>query len=293
MNVDNLVEKGLVKKKTYTEGKYKGLSVLKYSKRVFWDNLWNEDERLLNCRGTVIDEDNNIIVQPFLKVFNLGENGTDIDPEREVTCPRKVNGFMCAVTLTENYGLIVSTTGSLDSPFVELAKKWVDTLNLVNMIEGITLLFEVCDSSDPHIVPEEEGIYLLAVIDKELKMSLPEDMLDLGAEELNCKRPEVWKGKFKDLPLDVKHEGYMVRCTKTGETLCKIKSPHYLSKKMLQRVGKNKASKMWSNPKEFKQSLDEEFYDCFDWIVSNYTQDQYLMLSEQERRNIIENYYAK
>ena len=36
LNVNDLVEQGLVRKKTYTEGKYKGLSVLKYTKKVFF-----------------------------------------------------------------------------------------------------------------------------------------------------------------------------------------------------------------------------------------------------------------
>ena len=76
LNVDDLVEQGLVKKKTYTKGKYKGLSVLKYSRKVFFDNLWHLDDRLLECRGTVVDEADNIIVLPFKKVFNFGENGT-------------------------------------------------------------------------------------------------------------------------------------------------------------------------------------------------------------------------
>ena len=32
-NVDDLIEQGLVKKKTYTSGEFEGLSVLKYSKK--------------------------------------------------------------------------------------------------------------------------------------------------------------------------------------------------------------------------------------------------------------------
>lgn len=294
-NVDDLIEKGLVKKKTYTSGKYAGLSVLKYSRKVFYDNLWDIDSRLLEARGIVVDEDDNVIVLPFKKVFNLGENNTKVDPELEVVCPRKINGFMAAATMTDKYGLIISTTGTLDSEYAELAREWIDNGYTSKMIPNHTYLFEICDKSDPHVVSEDEGAYLIGVrkIGIGDKCLLPECMVGFEAATLNYDRPDVWEGKFKDLPLEVKHEGYMVRDAKTGLTLCKVKSKHYLSKKALQRVGKSKVSKMWNNPELFKQQLDEEFYEVFDIILDTFTQEEYLSLSEQERRSWIENYFEE
>ena len=96
LNIQDLIDQDLVVKKSYTEGVYKGLSVLKYHRKVFFNNLWHLDERLLECRGTVVDEDWNVIVLPFKKVFNLGENGTQVDPDRGVIIPEKINGFMAA-----------------------------------------------------------------------------------------------------------------------------------------------------------------------------------------------------
>lgn len=294
-NVDDLIEQGLVKKKTYTEGKYAGLSVLKYSRKVFYDNLWNIDSRLLEARGIVVDEDDNVIVLPFKKVFNLEENNTKVDPNTDVVCPRKINGFMAAATMTEKYGLIISTTGTLDSEYAELARKWIEKGFSNKMIPKLTYLFEICDKSDPHVVKEDEGAYLIGVRSHatEDKYLLPECIVNFEAANLDYKRPDVWEGKFKDLPLDVKHEGYMVRDSTTGETLCKIKSKHYLGKKALQRVGKTKASKMWNNPELFKQQLDEEFYKVFDKILDTFTQEEYLSLTEQERRSWIENYFEE
>ncbi len=292
-NVDDLIEQGLVKKKTYTEGAYKGLSVLKYSRKVFYDNLWYLDERLLECRGIVIDEDDNVIVLPFKKVFNLGENNTTVDPDKEVVCPRKVNGFMAAATMTDKYGLIVSTTGTLDSEYAALARKWIEKGYSYKMPLERTYLFEICDRSDPHIVAEEEGAYLIGCRFTDELITFDEDSLYFESQLLNYKRPEMWVGVFKDLPLDIKHEGYMVRDKASSETLCKIKSNHYLGKKALQRVGKTKASKMWNNPNLFKQQLDEEFYKVFDKIIATFTQEEYLSLSEQQRRLWIENYFEE
>lgn len=291
LNVDDLVEQGLVRKKTYTEGKYKGLSVLKYTKKVFFKNLWHLDERLLECRGTVVDEEDNVIVLPFKKVFNLGENGTKVDPERMVACPVKVNGFMLAVTQTEKYGLIVSTTGTLDSSFAELGKKWVATLNKEELLLNGTYLFEVCDKTDKHIVDEEEGIYLIGAQWNYESNLVVESTLDKHAEKLGAKRPDVVTCKFKELDLNVEHEGFMIRCAESGVVLAKSKSPHYLVKKALLRMGGKRANLMFNHPKSFKQQIDEEYYELHEYIVDKYSLEEYITFTQDKRRNIFEEYF--
>lgn len=292
-DVSDLIEKGLVIKKTYTEGKYKGLSVLKYHRKVFYNNLWHIDERLLECRGTVVDEDWNVIVLPFRKVFNYGENGTTVDPEREVIIPEKINGFMGAATMTEKYGLIISTTGSLDSEYAELARKWiVKGYHLEEMIKGCTYLFEICDKSDPHIVEEKEGAYLIGLRHHNEEKHLSSELtLDLPALRVhNFKRPIVGVMKFKDIP-DTKKEGFMVRDAETEEVLCKLKSPHYLSKKAIMRLGKAKVDILFDNPNLFKQRIDEEFYEFVDYLAENVDKEVWRSYNDQQRREFIERYY--
>ena len=127
-NVDDLVAKNLVTKKTYTEGPFAGLSVLKYKNNVFWDNLWHTDSRLLECRGMVVDAEDNVVIWPFTKIFNRFENGTDLPPDQQVVCIRKVNGFMATAAIHKD-NLLVSTTGTLDSEFSELARKYLEKMN--------------------------------------------------------------------------------------------------------------------------------------------------------------------
>lgn len=290
LNVDDLVEKGFVKKKTYTDGPYKGLSVLKYTRKVFYDNLWHLDPRLLECRGTVVDEEDNVVVLPFKKVFNLGENGVSVDPEKEVYAARKINGFMLATTYTKKYGLIVSTTGSLDSDFVELGKKWVKGLTDAVYYPNATLLYEVCDPSDQHIVEEENGIYLLGIRMHDGRL-MPEPFVDGYSSKLGTKRPDFMKCRFKDVSLDVKHEGWMISDYYTGEHLCKIKSPHYLSKKAIMRLGSSRVEDMFNDKNKFKRKLDEEFYECVDWIVDSFDKEVWKGYSDQQRRKLLEGYF--
>ncbi len=249
-----------------------GLKVLKYKNKVFFKNLWDKDT--INARGLVLDEDDNIVNYPFTKVFNLGENDTTVDPERMVICPRKVNGFMACATMHKG-DLLISTTGSLDSDFVELAKKYITKVPN----DGISYMFEICDPSDPHVVPEEVGAYLIGGRKKVLNSHLIwEEALDDIAKIYGYKRPEVWEGKFKDLPLDVKHEGYMVRDYHTEKTLCKIKSKHYLF------------TKFWMRSKKAYnvQEVEEEFFELVEKIRNTFTETEWSELDQQTRRAFIE-----
>ena len=148
-------------------GGYPGLYVLKYSKKVFYDGLWNE--YLEECRGTIVDRDFNVVSRPFTKVYNFGieKNAPVLSGDTLVTAYRKVNGFMVAVTWC-NDDILVSTTGSTDSPYVSMAKEmmlkhqcWEDWRFTVRNAEGMTLLFECVHPGDPHIVVENPGMYFL------------------------------------------------------------------------------------------------------------------------------------
>ncbi|CAM0048799.1 RNA ligase and tail fiber protein attachment cata lyst [Vibrio phage K354] len=290
-NVQDLIDQGLVTKKTYTEGVYKGLSVLKYHRKVFYNNLWHLDGRLLECRGTVVDENWNVVVLPFKKVFNLGENNIRVDPEKDVILPEKINGFMCAVTMTEKYGLIISTTGTLDSDYAKLARKWIEKVD-ADFFEGNTYLFEICDKSDPHIVEEEEGAYLIGIRNNVNGNLLTEQACDVavGINMYGYHRPEWTIVKFKDIP-ETKKEGFMVRCAETHEVLCKLKSKHYLNKKFFSRAGSKKLNKVYS--KDFKKIVEEEYYPLQEFIVGNYSKDMWGTLSEQERLAICEKFLNK
>lgn len=296
-NVDDLIAKGLVHKKTYKDGPYSGLSVLKYKNNVFWDNLWHTDSRLLECRGMVVDSDDNVIIWPFTKIFNRFENGTDINRNQAVTVTRKVNGFLAAAT-THNEELLVSTTGTLDSDFVALAKKYIkiEDVKLSEFTENWTLIFEICDASDPHIVEEEQGAYLIGCRCIQTGKMLEEYKLDLIAFRCNWNRPEWHNMIFSDVvktSKECQHEGFVVRDFDTGELLLKIKSPHYLAKKFLMRGNQKKWDMLWDDPKSAKKRVEEEFYGLLDWIRFAFTKEEWSLTKEQDRRKIIETYFER
>lgn len=290
----SLIEQGLVKEKKYPNG----LSVFKYARKVFYDALWNTDPLLLEARGMVLDAEGNKVIWPFTKVFNYNENGTTLHPDTPVVCPRKVNGFMASVRWYHDE-LLVSTTGTLDSEYVAMARKHIEKLQGIEvMASNCTVLFEICDPSDPHIVEEEVGAYLIGgrymentCFEGEM---LEEGQLDVWATLIGAKRPEVFRGTFGevlDLLKECKHEGYMVRLADTEETVMKLKSPHYLTKKFLMRMGKNKVEYMFNEKEAFLKNTDEEFYAVVHHITRWYTIEDWQARDDVARRSIIEDFF--
>lgn len=295
---EELIKAGLVKQKRYENG----LSVFKYARKVFYDRLWETDPLLLEARGMVLDDAGNKVIWPFTKVFNYLEYnaGADLWKDTQIIAPRKINGFMAACRYWKGE-LIVSTTGSLDSDFAVLARTYIEKLPGIEIAaSNLTMIFEICDPSDPHIVEEEAGAYLIGArlmqnCSYEDEM-LNEAQLDSYAELLGAKRPEVFEGTFGELwemVRECKHEGWMVRLKTTGETVMKIKSPHYLSKKFIMRMGDKKVDNMFDCKEEFMKTLDEEFYAVVNYITRWWDKDKWKETSEADRRAVIEKYFEK
>lgn len=282
---------------------YPGLFVIKYTKNVFYDNLWYLDPILLECRGLVVDEKYNIIVKPFTKVFNYKENGTTIELDELCTIVEKVNGFMACATLDRDISdeLIISSTGSLDSTFVDLARSHINPfkdLIFKNIQDGQTLIFEVCDKDDPHIIPEVEGLYLIGSNIKSYNLpntfyKCSEESLDILSANIGCLRPY----HLDDLPFKevlnsskiCRHEGYMVY-SKTASL--KLKSPYYLITKFLARAKETKLFNIICSDRNMAvKSINEEFYPLIDYIILN--KEEFIKLEEQQKIKFVSEFLGR
>ncbi|QIG60616.1 RNA ligase [Vibrio phage VPT02] len=301
-NVQDLIDRGLVKTKEYDNG----LKVLKYDRSVFFKNLWHLDERLLDCRGRVVDADWNVIVNPFTKVFNYGENGTGNNLRKDCLYREvhKLNGFLGCVTRSSEYGMLYSTTGTLDSTYAQMVKEMFleHTRNIDEIHPDFTLMFEVCHPDDPHIVPEHAGIYLIGCRhtgegEDEAEEPMTEKELDKLALAFGWKRPEHRLDTLENILARAKTsktEGVMVCSALNDEHLFKYKTPHYLSKKLLMRLGKARVENLFDNPEQFKKNLkDEEFFGFVDYVAQYIGRDLWKTMKEQERRELIECWFDK
>jgi hypothetical protein len=243
-----------------------GIYVLKYKKRVFYDNLWNE--YIAECRGSIVDKDFNLVSYPFTKIYNYGieKAAPVLSTDTKVTAFRKVNGFMVAVTV-HNGELLVSTTGSTANDYVDYAKEmivthasladWRMVLGTADTL-GMTFMFECVHPKDPHIVVEKPGMYILGYRENFWQSTVGHDpyvLMDL-ANMLNCYRAEsvmTNMARLQELAKECRHEGY-VFYTDEGVS-AKIKSPYYLTSKWVAR--NPRTDKLVDLNKEIKHNLDE------------------------------------
>lgn len=282
---NRLVSEGLVTCKDV--GDY---TIFKYARKVFYKNLWTPELELF--RGTVF-KGSRLVVEPLRKVYNYGENGSglELSLDTPVILDYKVNGFMLNVTCVDGE-LLFSTTGSLDSPFVELGKamfsKFIteEQVEVIERMEGVPFTFEVVSMLDPHVIPEVLGLHLLRVGD----FTLGER--NKIAEEYGFMCHVVQYTTLKNALLMSEasdFEGWMVYSL-NEELLFKLKTKYYLTTKFLMRSKKASESLFGSDAKEvFK---DEEFFKLITWIKDTMSKEQWDSATEQERRFWIEQFFS-
>lgn len=268
-----------------------GLFIHKFKRKVFYDNLWDNHPQLIEARGLITDVQDNIIQYPFTKIFNRNENGIDIPKSHIVLAVDKINGFMAAVTWN-NGEVLVSTTGSVNSDFVEMAK---EMLPLDKMVDGLktfsshTFCFEIVHHNDPHIIEEKVGAYLIGARQKKQGSEQWKQLsLDKQAKEWGVKRPVWFCDLFHNILLDLKdykREGYVIYDTES-DTVLKLKSPFYLTSKFIARTKRLELI----FDKCYKQHFEEEFYTLCEFLQKTYTKDKFLEIEEQDRLKIVRNW---
>lgn len=269
-------------------------TVLKYKNKVFYKGLWTPE--LCELRGTVVDDNFDIVQRTFTKIFNVGEDkAPKIADDSPVTAVEKVNGFMGAASLRDGK-LFVSTTGSIASDFADLARKHIEALNIDAMLPDLTYTFEICDETDRHIVPELFGAHLLGAREKtwgSAQHALSERTLDQTALAMGAMRPKWAKydtfQELKDKVRTVNHEGFVIWDDFGNEV--KIKSPYYLATKFLGRKTVERMEKILDDPREAKKILDEEYYVVIDYLATH--KETFMEMTEWERMMFLRDFFDR
>jgi hypothetical protein len=243
----------------------------------------------------VVDDNFNIVQRPFTKIFNFGEDKAPKFKDDEwVTAVEKINGFMAAATVRDGH-LFISTTGSIASDFADLAREHIEKLDWWKMAPGHTHIFEICDETDQHVVPEKFGAYLLGARMKlweAPQRSFEEEELDALADELGCMRPTAYDMTFRELKESlrlVKHEGYVAWAPDGREI--KFKSPYYLATKFFGRKTPERLEKLLDDPREAKRIIDEEYYVAIDYLAKY--KGTFIEMTELERMAFLREFFDR
>jgi hypothetical protein len=154
-------------------------------------------------------------------------------------------------------------------------------------MRGMTFMFECVHPSDPHIIPEDAGMYILGYRENELGSKIGHDACVLQDLSImfKCHKPvglTACVSEVKTLAKECKHEGFVFY--HADGRAAKIKSPYYLVKKF---VARNPRTDKLMRP-DIKQSIDEEYYPLIDAIQADI--GAYTALDEQARLAWVRNF---
>lgn len=284
--------KRLIKIRESDDGRFR---VLKYSKMTHYKSVWNEYTR--ECRGLVIDKDNNIISYPFSKFFNLNieKNADKFDENEVVYAIRKINGFL-AIVSKYNGELVINTAGSFNSEFVDKIKHYIDESNWLSVLdENYTYMFEcvVEDENADHVTKEKEGLTLLGYREKVIGSPLyykKEDIIPV-ALKLKCNTSDYYIMPLCELvkmcAQTVDHEGFVIYAMDGSNRMAKIKSRKFLTKRFLAGLT-DKSMDRILDELHLDENLDEEFVPLVRHIISQ--KEQWSKMTHLDRVRVIKKF---
>lgn len=221
--LNKYVEDGLLMRAKH---KIYPLHIYNYTRTVQYGNLW--DDVTINFRGTILDEDGNLVAKSFPKFKNFEEHSMDEIPNEDFNIYEKMDGSLGIVYFYDNKWNM-ATRGSFNS---DQAIKGLEILNRYDLSlldVNYTYLFEIIYPENVIVVRyNEEKLVLLAkynVITGE-EGDVQTEYYKANFDVVNCYNN--LPNNFIDLKKDIEDnkEGYVLRF-KNGMRV-KIKGEQYV-----------------------------------------------------------------
>lgn len=221
--LNKYVEDGLLMRAKH---KIYPLHIYNYTRTVQYGNLW--DDVTINFRGTILDEDGNLVAKSFPKFKNFEEHSMDEIPNEDFNIYEKMDGSLGIVYFYDNKWNM-ATRGSFNS---DQAIKGLEILNRYDLSlldVNYTYLFEIIYPENVIVVRyNEEKLVLLAkynVITGE-EGDIQTEYYKANFDVVNCYNN--LPNNFTDLKKGIEDnkEGYVLRF-KNGMRV-KIKGEQYV-----------------------------------------------------------------
>lgn len=277
--INKYVEDGLLIK---NEHKKYPIAIYNYSRTCQFEKKW--DEVTLNMRGTVLDDNGNIIAKSFSKFFNWEElEPSDIQNE-PFEVYEKLDGLL-GLLFHYDQQWHLATRGSFDSEQAIKGKELLQKYNLSLLSPGYTYLFEILYDENRIVCNYDyEDIVMLACIDCSVEGIEVNIHNDYYQSNFNVVKRYDGINDYKSLKslISDDREGYVVRFH-SGFRM-KIKGEEYVR---LHRILTNFSNKdIWEMLKDGKdlESFLDRVPDEFDeWVKRTIKELRYLHYSIKER----------
>jgi hypothetical protein len=151
-------------------GKY---VLLNYTAEAQYGGDFTDTEKA--CRGLVIRRDGKVMALPMPKFFNLGEPQCPPLPNEPYTVWEKIDGSL-GIFWYDGATWHCNTRGSFRNEYTELAQYYWNRYYInCGWMHRWTVMCEICVDDDemPRAVYKPEGLYLLAIRDRETGQDAP------------------------------------------------------------------------------------------------------------------------
>lgn len=163
------------------------LRILNYTNSCQFERAWNDVTT--QCRGLIIDDDDNVVARPFAKFFNMSEHKRGDNRWRKpYTVHEKMDGSLGVLYYDADGVGRIATRGSFHSDQAEWATKlwqrnYADTWDGQLAGDGNTYLFEIIYDENRIVVKyDHEDLVFLTALDNITGRSVPFDWKGLRAK---------------------------------------------------------------------------------------------------------------
>jgi putative RNA ligase len=247
-----------------------------YSMKTEIDEKWNKET--LNCRGTIIDENGEIVFRAVKKFFNKGQNKIADESLKNMNIGKivyldKLDGSFIKV-FNYNDNLVIGSKTSFENEFTDWAKEIIERDNL-KFEDGLSYHFELIVPENRIVVDykKDRNLYLWAVVETKTGKEL--DIFDNRFSSFN--RVKIIEDVDKYLKKS-NIEGVIIY---DGKERLKLKTEEYLKlhkirtmcskKRIIELLKERKSIKDFNFPDEFIKDLIEtenKIKEEFDSILS-------------------------
>lgn len=211
------------------------LFIYNYTEQAQFAKHWNPIT--LNCRGLILDADQNIVARPWKKFFNYGEGRLYIDDEMPVEVTDKMDGSLGILYERPDREWRIATRGSFQSDQAihasdVLYDKYRDVVDNLRSLRDVeyTFLFEIVYPSNRIVLDygQMDDLVLLGAVHKERGYYVgPREAAGL----LGWTGPQTQTFEYRNMaeafaaPMRPNAEGLVVR---SGSEMVKIKQVDYV-----------------------------------------------------------------
>lgn len=273
-NLHQLIKQGYINKNKHPEHE---IFILNYTPKTQYEGFWNETTE--QCRGLIINKDEEIISRCFRKFFNYQEIKQKADLLFEHKTPYKIyekyDGSL-GISYFIKEKPFIATRGSFSSDQSIIANKILQEKN-IKLDPNLTYLFEIISPENKIVVNygDKKELVLLAIIETKTNKELELEYYNPGF--FSC---DVYEQSIGEILNSKKEnfEGYVVKFENNFRF--KIKLPEYVR---LHKIIFNLSTKeIWQNLKTNTELNLENIPDeIFNWIKktekeikNNYSQTQ-------------------